>query len=191
MYRVEKETMNESRAASDVLEKLKAGDRRSIGRASEVVADVLRDHALFEGVFGGMLSDDPLVRMRAADVIEKVTAERPEYLQPYKAELIERVARIEQQEVRWHVAQMLPRLDLAGKEIARAIEILRNYLKDESKIVQTMSMQALADLAERDVSYLARVVELLETQTQTGSPAVKSRGHKLLIKLRAQSSQGE
>jgi HEAT repeat protein len=183
--------MNESRAASDVLEKLKAGDRRSIGRASEVVADVLRDHALFEGVFGGMLSDDPLVRMRAADVIEKVTAERPEYLQPYKAELIERVARIEQQEVRWHVAQMLPRLDLTGEEIARAVEILRGYLKDESKIVQTMSMQALADLAERDVSHLPKVIELLEMQTQTGSPAVKSRGHKLLIKLRAQSSQGE
>jgi hypothetical protein len=179
--------MNESGAVSDVLEKLKGGDRRSIGRANEVVADVLHDHTLFEGVFGGMLSDDPLVRMRAADAIEKVTAERPEYLQPHKAELIERVARIEQQEVRWHVAQMLPRLDLAGKEIARAIEILRNYLKDESKIVQTMSMQALADLAERDVSYLARVVELLETQTQTGSPAVKSRGHKLLTKLRAQS----
>lgn len=178
-------------SAVDVLQKLEGGDRRSIGRANEVVADVLRDPALFEVVFSGMSSDDPIVRMRAADAIEKVTAERPQYLQPYKAELIERIAGIEQQEVRWHVAQMLPRLDLNREEIARAVEILRGYLQDESKIVQAMSMQALADLAERDVTHLPEVIDLLETQMQTDSPAVRSRGRKLLAKLSARSSGGE
>ena len=90
----------------EILDKLKGGDRRSIGRANEVVVDVLDDPSLFGAVFEGMLSDDPLVRMRAADAIEKITAKHPDYLQPYKEILIEQVARSEQQEVRWHVAQL-------------------------------------------------------------------------------------
>ena len=85
---------------ADILKKLSGGDRRSIGRVSEVVADVLDDPTLFEAVFCAMLGDDPVVRMRAADAIEKITARHPEYLQPYKTKLIQQVAKIEQQEVR-------------------------------------------------------------------------------------------
>ena len=59
----------------DILEKLKGGDRRSIGRANEVVADVLRDPTLFDALFNGMLNDDPIVRMRSADAVEKITAQ--------------------------------------------------------------------------------------------------------------------
>ncbi len=50
-----------------ILSKLEGGDRRSIGKANEVVAEVLADPTLFEVVFSGLFSDDPLVRMRVAD----------------------------------------------------------------------------------------------------------------------------
>ncbi len=168
---------------NDVLRKLAGGDRRSIGRVSEVVADVLNDPTLFEAVFCAMLGDDPVVRMRSADAIEKITAKRPEYLQPYKTKLIQQVAKIEQQEVRWHVAQMIPRLELGEDERAVVVEILLDYLSDESKIVKTFSMQALADLAEQDAGLRSQVVPLLEELTRTGSPAMKSRGRKLLERL--------
>ena len=167
----------------DVLKKLEGGDRRSIGRVSEVVADVLNDPSLFEAVFNGMLSDDPIIRMRSADAAEKITAKHPEYLQPYKEKLIQQVAKIDQQEVRWHVAQMFPRLELSGEERAVAVEILLDYLNDKSKIVKTFSMQALADFAERDADLRPKVIQLLEELTTTGSPAMKSRGRKLLEKL--------
>ncbi len=168
---------------NDVLIKLAGGDRRSIGRVSEVVADVLNDPTLFEAVFSGMLSDDPVIRMRAADAIEKITASHPEHLQPYKTKLIQQVAKIEQQEVRWHVAQMIPRLELSEEERGVVVEILLDYLSDESKIVKTFSMQALADLAEQDAGLRSQVIPLLEELTRTGSPAMKSRGRKLLEKL--------
>jgi hypothetical protein len=38
-----------------------------------VVAEVLADPAQFALVFEGMLSDDPLLRMRAADAVEKIS----------------------------------------------------------------------------------------------------------------------
>jgi hypothetical protein len=115
--------------------------------------------------------------------VEKITAKHPAYLQPYKTELIQQVAKIEQQEVRWHVAQMMPRLKLSNQERAVAVEILLGYLDDQSKIVKTFSMQALADLAEQDAALRSRVIPLLEELTETGSPAMRSRGRKLLEKL--------
>ncbi len=164
----------------EVLNKLAGGDHRSIGKSNEVVADVISDPSLFEVVFNGMLSDDPLIRMRCADAVEKITVKHPEYLQPYKEKLIKQVAMSEQQEVRWHVAQMVPRLDLTEEEHGIVFEILLDYLNDKSNIVKTFSMQVMADLAERDVSLCAQVIPLLEELTRTGSPAMKSRGRKLL-----------
>ena len=168
---------------NDVLKKLEGGDRRSIGRVSEVVAEVLNDPSLLEAVFNAMLSDDPIIRMRSADAVEKITAKHPEYLQPYKKKLIQQVAEINQQEVRWHVAQMVPRLELSKEEQAVVVEILLDYLNDKSKIVKTFSMQALADFAQRDASLQFKVIQLLEGLTRTGSPAMRSRGRKLLEKL--------
>lgn len=48
----------------EVSHKLAGHDRRSIGKSNEVVSDVIRDPSLFGLVFNGMLSDDPLTRMR-------------------------------------------------------------------------------------------------------------------------------
>lgn len=167
-----------------LLEALEGGDRRSVGRVDEVVDKVLAEPALFGTLFHGMLHGDPVVRMRAADAVEKVTARRPEHLQAFKAILIGEVACSRQQEVRWHVAQMVPRLDLSAQEREVAEGILLGYLEDDSLIVKTFSMQALSDLAETDAELRARVLPLLEELTATGSPAMRSRGEKLLERLR-------
>jgi HEAT repeat protein len=171
----------------NILRKLEGGDRRSIGRVNEVVAQVLRDPSLFAVLFRGMLGDDPVVRMRSADAAEKISAQHPHLLQEHRAVLLSEIAHSEQQEVRWHVAQMLPRLELTQEEQETAVEILLHYLDDDSKIVKTFSMQALADFAQTDASLRSRVVPLLEELTETGSPAVKSRGRKLLRMLATRS----
>jgi len=167
-----------------ILRKLEGGDRRSIGRVSEVVGEALSNPALFDVLFEGMLNEDPILRMRCADAVEKIIAKHPEYLRPYKDRLIGEVAQINQQEVRWHVAQMFSRLELNGDDRKAVLKILLGYLRDESKIVKTFSMQALADLAEGDVSLRPQVIDLLEELARTGSPAMKSRGRKLLGKLK-------
>jgi hypothetical protein len=85
--------------------------------------------------------------------------------------------------VRWHVAQMLPRLPLSSNERGIAFSILLGCLDDESRIVKTFSMQALAELAEVDASLRARVLALLEDLSKTGNPAMRTRGRKLLDRL--------
>ena len=166
-----------------LLQMLLGGDRRSIGKSREVVDRVLAEPELFGIVFGGMTDDDPLVRMRSADAAEKIAALRPDLLQPYKRRLLREVAPIEQQEVRWHVAQLIPRLKLNRTDRRTAAEILSRYLKDESRIVKTFAMQALADLAEQDADLRPGIVRALKRLTRTGSPAMRSRGRKLLRNL--------
>lgn len=169
---------------SDVLNRLAGGDRRSIGQADAVVADLLADPTDFEMVIEGLTSADPVVRMRAADVAEKVSARRPDLLQPHKARLLAIRAHATQQEVRWHAAQMTPRLALTDAERQQAVASLTRYLEDQSRIVQTCALQALADLAEQDVSLRPLVARLLRERQASGSPAVKSRCRQLLAKLR-------
>ena len=169
----------------NILDELKGGDRRSIGRSEQVVKQVLADRALFPAIVSGMLDDDhPVVRMRASDVAEKVTRRAPELLQPYKREILQIISASPEKEVRWHIAQMLPRLRLAPNERKTAFKLLLGYLSDDSRIVRTFSMQALADLAMQDRALLPEVIPLIERLTRSGSPAMISRGRKLLSRLR-------
>jgi hypothetical protein len=68
---------------SDILEKLRGGDLRSIGRSNEVAREVESDPSIFESIFIGLFNSDPVVRMRSADVIEKVTQSKPMLLFGY------------------------------------------------------------------------------------------------------------
>ena len=86
-------------------------------------------------------------------------------------------------QVQGHPAQMVPRLEWSQEERVVVVEILLGYLNDKSKIIKTFSMQALADLAEQDANLRPQVIPLLEELTRTGSPAMRSRGRKLLEKL--------
>jgi len=164
---------------------LEGTDRRSIGRVSEVVAAVLSDPGRFPEVFQGMLSADPIIRMRCADAVEKISAARPGQLQRYKSTLINRVAKIDQQEVQWHVAQLFSRLTLTSEERRCVVRILYGYLKSKSSIVRTFSMQALADLAGQDIALRPEIFRSLEKLTESGTPAMRSRGRKLLANLGA------
>lgn len=169
-----------------ILKKLQGGDRRSIGKVDEVVDQVLGSAALFEELINGLLVNDPVIRMRSADAVEKVTLVKPELLTPHKKILIRLAGDTDQQEIRWHMAQILPRLTLMPGDRKTIVDILYTYLNDKSKIVVTFALQALADFAAEDKKLRPRVVRVLEDLTESGSPAIKNRGRKLLERLKKQ-----
>jgi hypothetical protein len=167
----------------DVLSLLSGGDRRSVGRADAVVTIVLGQPGLFRALIKGMWDEDAVVRMRAADAVEKVSLQKPKLLQPFKAELLGLLAEAKEQELRWHLAQMVPRLSLTRNERAQVASQLRTYLEDHSSIVKTFAMQALADLAADDKQLLEETIELIRQLARTGTPAMRARGRKLLARL--------
>jgi hypothetical protein len=166
---------------------LAGGDRRSIGSSNEVVALVLDQRKRFPELIACLWSDDPIVRMRAADAAEKVSAREPALLEPFKAELLGLLVEAEQQELRWHLAQMIPRLPLTARERRRAATIFRSFAKDRSSIVKTAGLQALADLSRHDAGLRSEVLERIEEALRTGTPAMKAPGRNLLKEFRRRS----
>jgi hypothetical protein len=154
-----------------------------IGRSDQVAAMVAEAPELFSELIAGLWSEDPLVRMRAADAAEKVTRTRRELLQPYKGELLGLMVETEQQELRWHLAAMVPRLQLNTKQRSLATSLLIGYLENRSSIVKTFALQGLAELAQDDPSLRPGVIEILREATRNGTPAMKARSRKLLARL--------
>jgi hypothetical protein len=166
---------------------LSGGDKRSIAGSNEVAALVLEAPNLMEILMAGMMSGDPILRMRCADAAEKVTAVRPELLRPYKSYLIWTLAGAKQKELRWHVAPMLARLPLTASEQSKVFDILLAYMTDGSSLVKALTMQALADLAARDERLLPETIQHLRGFVATGTPAMKTRGRRLLLQLGKQA----
>ncbi|HKO03940.1 MAG TPA: hypothetical protein VJW51_04290 [Candidatus Acidoferrales bacterium] len=121
--------------------------------------------------------------MRAADAAEKATRSNRKLLQPYKRELLGLMAEAIEQELRWHLAAMVPRLELNAKERQRATFLLNGYLDDRSSIVKTSALQGLADFAQDDPQIRPSVIEVLREATRNGTPAMKARSRKLLSRL--------
>jgi hypothetical protein len=169
----------------ELLRQLSGGDRRSVRGVANAVKQVTANPALFAALFSGMRDPNPLIRMRSADAVEKISAVHPEYLAPYKKRILELAAVAEQQEVRWHLAQLISRLALSARERRQVLKIMDAYLTDESRIVKTFAMQTLADIAAQDGALRTSIVAKLKNLTRTGSPAMKSRGRKLLALLSA------
>lgn len=166
-----------------ILDKLRGGDLRSIGRSNEVARDIEKNVSLFETVFKGIYDSDPLIRMRSADVIEKVTQNKPELLSNHTSEVISILTTAKQQEVCWHMAQIAPRLAYSPNEENEIIKALKRYLTHKSKIVRVSAMESLVNIAERNRSILNEVMEIIKMQEATGSPAIQVRGRKLLKRL--------
>lgn len=155
-------------------------DRRSIGSADEVAQEIAADQALFDQVFEAIFFDDPVVRMRAADAVEKASRIHPERLFPHKNALLEELAQIQQREVRWHLAQMLPRLPLTLAERRRAVAVVESFLDDKSTIVRVNALEALTTLARGVAELEAKARERLDAALEAGTPAEKARARRLL-----------
>lgn len=169
--------------ANTILRMLAGGDRRSIRQANRVAALASADRAVFRLLIEALWHDDRLVRMRAADALEKASAAHKQWLQPFKKALLSLLDEASDRELRWHLAQIVPRLELSPHERRGAAASLQTYLEDSSSIVRTFAMQALADLAEQDESLRPEVVDLVRFSVRTGTPAMRARGRALLARL--------
>jgi ferritin-like protein len=166
-----------------LVDMLRGLDRRSIGKSNQIAKLVLLDPKRFAELIECLWDKDPLVRMRAADAAEKATITRPELLNPHKQELLGLLVETDQIELRWHLALMVPRLQLSAQERKRVAATLQRYLEDRSSIVKTFAMQGLCDLARQDPSLRETAKHILEESLRAGTAAMKARARKLSKEL--------
>jgi hypothetical protein len=108
---------------------LSGGDPRSLGTVNEAIRIALSDRARLGELLECLFCADPVVRMRAADALEKVARQSPELLAPLIPRLLDDVAAIEQPSVQWHLAQMLAEVRLDAAQRRRAVAILKRNLE--------------------------------------------------------------
>lgn len=169
----------------NLLVKLKGGDLRSIGRANEVAKQIGNDQKLFDEVFQGIFDNDPIIRMRSADVAEKVSQKYSTLLRKHKSKILKDLSEFEQQEVKWHIALMLSRLEFTKTESEKVfVELSKWIVGDKSKIVRVNAMQALADISIKNFNLKTKTIALIRKQIETGTPSLTSRGKRLLNELK-------
>jgi hypothetical protein len=174
-----------STKTDSIRELLHGGDRRSIGRVPQVLQRLAADPHLVRPLVAALSDTDLIVCMRAADALEKATRRDPSALQAHKGALLHLSRSTQQHEVRWHLAQMLPRLMLRPAERRSAFQTLRGYLTDRSAIVRTFALQGMADFAQHDPSLKPLARRWLRWAVRRGTPAMRSRAARLLSEIAA------
>ncbi|TDH23520.1 hypothetical protein EXU57_17110 [Segetibacter sp. 3557_3] len=155
---------------------LGGGDLRSIG-ASDTVVSLVKNQAHFDALFGFVFSHDRRLVMRAADAVEKVTREHPEYLQTHKTALLQLLHTAKDKELKWHLALLVARLQLSDEELGNAWQLLTGWAtnKKESRIVRVNSLQALYNLLSQRQELKQDFVITITQVKQEDVPSIKAR----------------
>jgi hypothetical protein len=75
------------------LEKLLSDkDLRSTGKCDDVISRI-KNQSDFDKLFNSFFHTDRIIVMHATDAIEKITADRPQYLSKHKKEMLDLVDR--------------------------------------------------------------------------------------------------
>lgn len=161
--------------------RLANGDHRTTGDAPSVADAVIAAPALLPELVACLFLPSPGIRMRAADALERVSRVRPRDLDAYTDRLLTEVAAIDQAEVRWHVAQVLPRLALDDIQRWRAAALMAQWFGHaESRIVRTSALQAMVDLAENDAGLRELAAEMMRAALHSGVPSLAARARRIL-----------
>ncbi len=161
------------------LERIELGFWCSKAELEQLAEEAMQNHGRMKKLFELLFHKEPRVQAQTARAISVISDERPARLQPFKELLIQEVAENQHWIVRASFCKAIPRLKLTARDIKQVVGILFDYLNDESSVVKTCAMQALADLTYLDTSLREDIVPAIESLTHTGTPAMRARGRML------------
>lgn len=175
---------------SQLSNKLKGGDLRSLGKNNAVVAEITNQKE-FDELFEGLFDADRLVVIRAVDAVEKHTQTHPEYLEPHKKELLELFQTAKHIELKWHLAQLIPRLiirlKLSEDEIGIVWDKLTQWALDKtgSRIVRVNSIQGLFDIQTKFPELKKDFTDTLSKLDRENIPSIVARIKKLRKEMKS------
>lgn len=161
------------------------GKSNSLGRVDEVIETVLEDRSRLHELYNCLFEEDAWVRMRAADAMEKICREHPEWIEPYIDKFLQELASSTQPSIQWHLAQMFRQVELTDSQRSSVITWLKSLLSttDVDWIVSANSMETLVKLCLEGTVPKSEVINLLQLQQKHKSNAVVKRATKLLQTL--------
>lgn len=164
---------------------IEGGHKNSLGRVNEIIEIVLSDKSRLDELYSCLFEEDAWVRMRAADALEKVCREHPDWLLAYIDRFQKDLATSTQPSIQWHMAQIYSEVDLTPKQKQAALDWLKQLLstKDVDWIASANAMDTLAQFTRDGSTPVAELVSLLKIQQKHKSNAVIKRANKLLAEF--------
>lgn len=134
-------------------------------QASESIID---SQLKFDQLFNLIFHHQKAIAVSSIDEVEKLTRQRPEFLEKHKAQLFALLADDPTIEIKWHLAQIAARMNLSPAEFKKVWALLTHWANNpnESKIVRVNSLQSLFDL-----------------HNKTGNPALLSSFRSTVMKI--------
>lgn len=159
---------------------LDGGDLRSIAKSNDIVKNI-KNQKDFDELFSYLQNENRLIVMRTADAIEKISINSPEYLSPHHSELLSLAENAKDKELKWHLAQILPRLVLSSDEQYKIFTLFKFWLQNtkESRIVRVNALESLAILAKRNPLYETEFSQALQRVKCEDIPSLNARIRKL------------
>lgn len=163
---------------------LAEGDKRTVRKVDAAFQLLCSHPALLEEIIEMIQGASEALAMRAADCLEKFNREHVDQVEKYKDDLIHILVEVSQKEVRWHLAQILPRLQLSQDDLEVASKVwIHDFYNSKSAIVRVESLQALFNIRDRYAKALPELKKALESAASADSPAVKTRAAILIRSL--------
>ena len=155
-------------------------DLRTIKNADNV-AQLVTDQASFDDLFTLLFHHERPLVMRAADAVEKVTRKHKEFLAPYKVQLLSLLKGAINIELKWHIAQLIPRIRLDPHELQEVWSILSYWVRNpnESKLVRANSLQGLFELSRQAPAFRTQFAAVLDDLSHERIPSLIARVKKL------------
>jgi len=159
---------------------LAGDDLRSLGKSSEILS-LIRDQYSFDKLFTYLYNNDRAIVMKTIDLIEKISLEHKEYLQKYKLEILNMSNDAVDIELKWHLAQILVRLEYTKAEIKIVLKILIKWILDkkESKIVRVNSLQSLYEITKSNNEYQNVLIKIVKQIRKENISSLNARIKKL------------
>jgi len=127
-----------------------ARDLRVLGRSARVVAAVHTQEE-FNLLFKLIFHHERRIATRSIDAVEKITRKHPYFLESHKTQLWALLNDDPATELKWHLAQIVTRMELSPAEFRKVWFLLTHWVinPNESKMVRVNSLQSLFELTEK------------------------------------------
>ncbi len=155
------------------------GDRRELGRSTQVAREVLDNPLMLPDLLECLLESNETVVSHAAHAVMQIGAAEPLLFQQFVDRLISILERPRQWEVGEQVPKVLAELALTEAQADRLTSILIKQIDDRSTIAAACALSVLKRLADRSLADPEIADEAIEKARQSSRKALAARARQL------------
>lgn len=145
------------------------------------INESVEDQTSFDELFKLVFHHERLVAQRAMRALMVIIKSHPEFLQSHSGQLLSILRSPDYREIKSHVIQLIPKLNISPTELESAWRIL-TYMAlnaNEQKAIRTHALQSLYELTQKQGTFVYELQDTLNALTYELTPSIQAKVLKL------------